>query len=167
MRAVVDVATGATDRELSGQAKEHSVRELAEVARDAAERARSASASPSRCEHDSRYLRFNDAHRTMSVQLPKEEYARTKTCVDAWAGALPSDEETPLDQRRCDGLMGSWTRRRRAPAMAGPAGPAAGPDRIRPPAPDPFFVVAHVPLEALVQESGQRVSWPQSSSITV
>ena len=106
VRAVVDVATRATDRELCGQAKERSVRELVEVARDAAERARSASASPARSEHDGRYLRFNDGHRTMSLQLPTEEYARTKACVDAWTGALPSDEQAPLDQRRSDGFMG-------------------------------------------------------------
>ena len=73
VRAVVDVATPETDRELCGQAKERSVRELVEVARGAADRARSASASPSRSEHDSRYLRFNDGHRTMSLQVPTEE----------------------------------------------------------------------------------------------
>ena len=50
----------------------------------------------SRSEHDSRYLRFNDGHRTMSLQLPSEEYARTKACVDAWAAALPSDETGAL-----------------------------------------------------------------------
>ena len=61
------------------------MRELAEVAQDVAARARSASVSPSRSEHDSRYLRFNDEHRTMSVQLPSEAYAQTKACVDAWA----------------------------------------------------------------------------------
>ena len=60
VRAIVDVATRETDRELSGQAKERSVRELVEVARDAAARARCASASPSRSEHDSRYVRFNE-----------------------------------------------------------------------------------------------------------
>ena len=43
-----------------------------------------------RSEHDGRYLRFNDGHRTMSLQLPTEEYARTKACarrVD-WRSAL-------------------------------------------------------------------------------
>ena len=59
-----------TDQELCAQAKELSVRELAEVARDGRRRARSASVSPVTFEHDGRYLRFNDEHRTMSVQLP-------------------------------------------------------------------------------------------------
>ena len=148
VRAVVDVATPETDRELCDQAKERSVRELVEVARDAAERARSASASPARSEHDRRYLRFNDEHRTMSLQLPTEDYAETKACVDAWTGALPSDEETPLDQRRCDGFMGivdsatPASARRRRRATSDPAT-----------APNPFFVVAHVPLE----RPGRRV----------
>jgi hypothetical protein len=154
VRAVVDVATQATDRELSDQAKERSVAELAEVARDAAARARSASASPSRSEHDSRYLRFNDRHRTMSLQVPKEDYARTKACVDAWAGALPSDEEAPLDQRRCDGFIGMVDS---ATPGAGSSGGGGGGGASSDPAkaPNPFFVVAHVPLDALVQESGE------------
>ena len=107
VRAVVHVATPETDRELCEQAKEHSVRDLVEVARTTAARTRSASSSPSRSEHDSRYLRFNDQNRTMSLQLPKDAYAQTKTCVDAFAGRSPSSEvETPFDQRRFDGFMG-------------------------------------------------------------
>jgi hypothetical protein len=153
MRAVVDVATHETDRELCDQAKEHSVRELVDVARDAVARARSASASPSRSERDTRYLRFNDGHRTMSLQLPKEEYARTKTCVDAWTAALPSDEETPLDQRRCDGFMGIVDAA--TPGGGGQASGTGGASSDPATAPNPYFVVAHVPLEALVEESGE------------
>jgi len=105
VRTVLDVATPQTDQALCAQAKELNVRELAEVARTIAARARSAMVSPSRSEHDSRYVRFNDARRTLSAQLPEEEYARTKACVDAFADTVPSDgEKTPLDQRRCDGL---------------------------------------------------------------
>jgi hypothetical protein len=153
VRAVVDVATCETDRELCDQAKERSVRELVEVARDAAARTRSASASPSRSELESRYLRFNDGHRTVSLQLPKEEFAKTKACVDAWAGALPSDEKTPLDQRRCDGFMGIVDVA--TPGAGSRAGGPGGPSSEPAPAPNPFFVVAHVPLEALVEESGE------------
>ncbi len=115
VRAVVDVATPRTDQALCAQAKELGVRELAEVARTAAARARAASVSPSRSEHDSRYLRFNDGHRTVSMQLAAEAYAQTKACVDAWAESVsPRTEETrrcqiedkiPLDQRRCDGFL--------------------------------------------------------------
>src|SRR6202035_4099735 len=72
VRAVVDVATPETDQALCAQAKELNVRELAEVARTAAARARSASVSQSRSEHDSRYVRFNDERRTFSGQLPRE-----------------------------------------------------------------------------------------------
>ena len=150
VRAIVDVATRETDRELSGQAKERSVRELVEVARDAAARARCASASPSRSEHDSRYVRFNDGHRTMSLQVPSEEYARTKACVDAWAAALPSDKKAALDQRRCDGFMGIVDS-----ATPGSGNGAGGASSDPATAPNPFFVVAHVPLESLVEESGE------------
>jgi len=153
VRAVVDVASPESDRELCDQAKEHSVRELVEVARGVAERARSAWSSPSRSQHDSRYLRFNDGHRTVSLQVPSEEYARTKACVDAWAAAVSDEEdkETPLDQLRCDGFMGMVDAA--SPGKEGRGGAASSDPG---PAPDPFFVVAHVPLEALVEESGEQ-----------
>jgi hypothetical protein len=157
VRTVIDVATPVTDRELCAQAKELNVRELAEVARTTAARARSASVSPSRSEHDGRYLRFNDERRTFSGQLPKEDYARTKACVDAFAAGVSSSEEkaagsaqekTPLDQRRCDGFMGiidSVT-----------AGTSTTPTTTTTSAPNPFFVVAHVPLKDLVDEAGDK-----------
>jgi hypothetical protein len=151
VRTVVDVATPDTDRELCAQAKELGVRELAEVARTAAARARSASVSFSRSEHDSRYVRFNDGHRTVSMQLPTEAYAQTKACVGAWAETIPdADKKIPLDQRRCDGFM----------AMVEVATPGRGPQEVAGPsealsAPKPFLVVAHVPLEDLVDEDGE------------
>ena len=55
-----------------------------------------------------------------------------------------------MDQRRCDGFMGmvdSATPGAGSRAGATSSDPAA--------APNPFFVVAHVPLDALVQESGE------------
>ena len=78
VRVVADVATPETDRELCDQARECSVRELADIARSAAELARTRSPSSGRSEHDARYLRFNDEHRTISAQLPAESYAETK-----------------------------------------------------------------------------------------
>jgi hypothetical protein len=153
VRAVVDVASPATDQELCERAKEHSVRELVEVARTTAARARSASASQSGSEHDGRYLRFNDTNRTVSLQLPAESYAQTKTCIDAWAKPIPSDEKTPLDQRRCDGFMeivDSAT-----PGAGSGAGGAGGASANGTAAHNPFFVVAHVPLEDLVDSSGE------------
>jgi hypothetical protein len=143
------------------------VRELAEVARNTAARARSASVSPSRSEHDSRYVRFNDARRTLSAQLPEEEYARTKANIDAFAKAVSPEEDktdeekTPLDQRRCDGLMAivdSVTPGTGNGANAGPAARASTPNdtSATPTAPNPFFVVAHVPLENLVDQTGNK-----------
>jgi hypothetical protein len=149
LRAVVDVATCESDRELCDQAKERSVRELVDVARSAADRARSASSSPSRSERDSRYLRFNDGHRTVSLQLPTEDFARTKACVDSWAGTIASDEETPLDQRRSDGFMEIV--QAATPGADHRAGEVSSDPAA---APNPFFVVAHVPLDTLVEESG-------------
>ena len=113
VRAVVDVATARTDGELCAQAKEHSVRELVEVARTVSERARSAISSQSRSQHDSRYLRFNDGHRTMSLQVPSEEYARTKACVDAWADALASDEKATALEANEEGANARRLKRRR------------------------------------------------------
>jgi hypothetical protein len=171
VRAVVDVATPRNDRELCAQAKELSVRELAEVARTTAARARSAFVSPSRSEHDCRYVRFNDERRTISVQLPKEAYAQTKGCVDAFAAGVSSEEEkaagasgeekTPLDQRRCDGFMGiidSVTPGHGA-ATTSPTTPTSTSTTetsTTPSAPKPFFVVAHVPLADLVDETGDK-----------
>jgi hypothetical protein len=149
VRAVVDVATADNDQDFCEQAKACSVRELAEVARTVAQRRAAAAANhgstASRSEHDRRYLRFNDAHRTMSLQLPKESYAQTKACVDAWAETIPTDQETetPLDQRRCDGFV----------AMVDLATHGA---TTKGSAPNPFFVVAHVPLEDLVDGAGEK-----------
>jgi hypothetical protein len=146
VRAVVDVATPHSDRALCAQAKELGVAELAEVARSAAARARSASVSFSRAEHDGRYLRWNDGHRTVSMQLPAEAYAQTKACVDAWAKTIPHEDTIPLDQRRCDGFM----------AMVDSATPGRGKGSAEQPStPKPFLVVAHVPLEDLVNEDGE------------
>src|ERR1700722_9778183 len=56
VRAVADVATPETDQELCDQAKECTVRQLADVARSKAQ----GSEPVSRSEHDRRFLRFND-----------------------------------------------------------------------------------------------------------
>ena len=41
----------------------------------------------------------------MSVQLPPETYAATRTRLEVRARAFPSDGETPWDQRRCDAFV--------------------------------------------------------------
>ena len=56
---------------------------------------------------------------------------------------IPSDAETPLDQRRCDALLGiihSFV-----PGSNGQATTSS-----------PYVVVAHVPLAALVEDSGEE-----------
>jgi hypothetical protein len=140
VRAVADVATPETERDLCEQAKGLSVRELGDIARSAAElaRARSGSPSPSGSAHDRRYLRCNDTFRTISAQLGAESYAEAKACIDAQLEQIPSDAETPLDQRRCDAFM---TLIHSSGAEATTKG-------------RPFLVVAHVPLAALVEDSG-------------
>lgn len=140
LRAIVDVATPGSDRELCDQAEKHSVRDLTEIARTTAARARpAASASQSRSEHDSRYLRFNDDHRTISAQLPTESYAEAKACIRARAGELESDGTTPLDQRNCDAFTGIIRSAASGPGQATRT--------------SPVFVVAHVPLHALVDDA--------------
>ncbi len=134
VRAVIDVATPETERELRDQALECTVRELADVARMSAVRG---TKPDSRQQHQGRYLRFNDEHRTMNAQLPAESYAATRAWIDALAAMVPADPDTPLDQRRCDGLT----------AMA--SGPSPSTTTA-----SPYFVVVHAPMEALVAESG-------------
>jgi hypothetical protein len=136
VRAVADVATPETDRELLDQAKGHSVRELADIARSA--RAPRPPSDPS--EHDRRFVRFNEAFRTLSVQLPPESFAETRACLEARARQVPSDGETPWDQRLCDAFL-------ELIRSAHPGGPAT--------TTSPYFVVAHVPLHDLVDESGE------------
>ena len=82
------------------------------------------------------------------MQLAAEAYAQTKACVDAWAKALSpaegsetlsNEDKIPLDQRRCDGFLAMVDSA--TPGHGSASGSARGPS-----APDPFLVVAHVPL---------------------
>ena len=131
VRAIVDVATPETDLALREQATDCSVRQLAELARSTKELGEvKAGAGVGR-----RSLRFNDTFRTLSIQLPPEAYAETKTCLEARARRMPSDGETPWDQRLCDGFLEMMRS-----ARSGGGGSS------------PFFVVAHVPLAALLDE---------------
>ena len=76
----------------------------------------------------------------MTVQLPTESYAETRACLHARARQIPSDGETRWDQRLCDAFVGmvrSSARRTTSTTSS------------------PYFVVAHVPLAALVDGSGE------------
>jgi hypothetical protein len=138
VRAVVDVATPDTDEELRDQARVCTVRELAEVTRSALPTERT-SGRPS---HDRKYLRFNDSHCTMSMQLPADDYAETRARLEARAKEVPSDGETPWDQRLCVGLLELI--RSSAPGSTATT--------------SPYVVVAHVPLTSLTDESGRESS---------
>ena len=143
VRVVADVATPRTEGRLCSQAKECSVRELADIARSAGELARASSPAHSRSEHDRRFLRFNDEHRTMSVQLPRDSYAEARASLEAKAKEVPSEGETPWDQRCCDAFMELI--HSSLPGSVGRATTAS-----------PYVVVVHAPLAALVDESGQE-----------
>jgi hypothetical protein len=140
LRAVADVATPENDTELVEAARERSVRELAEVARSHRE---APGPSQAALDHDRRSLRFNDTFRTMTVQLPPESFAETRNCIESIARDVPSDGETPWDQRMCDGFMGLVRSQSRG------AGETDCSTK------SPYFVVVHVPLAALVDESGE------------
>ena len=141
VRVVADVATPRTERQLCEQAKECTVRELADIARSAGERARASSPAQSRSEHDRRFVRFNDEHRTISVQLPTDSYAESRARVEAVAKEIPSDGETPWDHRCADAWM----------ELIHSSGSA---DRLT--TASPYVVVVHAPLAALLDESGHE-----------
>ena len=101
MRAVADVATPETDEGLKERAQRCTVRELADVARTMAQVAASHSPAASRSDHDRRFVRFNDPFRTVTAQFPAEIYAQVRTTLEARARKVPTDGETPWDQRVC------------------------------------------------------------------
>jgi Domain of unknown function (DUF222)/HNH endonuclease len=153
VRAVAQVVTPETDRQLCDQAKECSVRRLGEVAQMGAPHRWVAPSAAS--EHQRRYLRFNDRLRTVSAQLPAESYAEARACIDALAKQVGADtqsadtqstgDQTPLDQRRCDGFMALV--RSGTPAGHGGSGRVANTS--------PYVVVLHAPLATMVDGSGQ------------
>ncbi len=103
VRAVADVATPETDRELLERAQECSVRQLADLARASCA---TVSLPATRSEHDRRILALQRAlpHHDAS-QLPPESFAETRTCLEARARQVPSDGETRWDQRLCDAFL--------------------------------------------------------------
>ncbi len=139
LRAVADIATPENDAELVEAARERSVRELAEVARS---HRQAPAPSEAARDHDRRSLRFNDTFRTMTVQLPPEAFAETRSCIESKARDIPSDGETPWDRRMCDGFLGLVRSHSR------------GRNEVDGATKSPYFVVVHVPLAALVDESG-------------
>jgi Domain of unknown function (DUF222)/HNH endonuclease len=137
VRALADVATAETERQLAEEATACSVRQLGDVARRAA-----ATRGPrARSKDDRRSVRFNEQCRTMTVQLPPASFAETRSCLEARARAVPSDGETPFDERLCDAFL----------ELVRSSGRAASATTT-----SPYVVVVHVPLAALVEASGEE-----------
>jgi hypothetical protein len=118
------------------------VRQFAEVAKAAAPtRPTSSSSSSSAREHETRSLRFNDACRTVSAQLPAEAYAEVRASLEARAKQTPSDGETRWDQRLADALVSLVRARRSSKSSDEPSAPSS------------YVVVAHVPLATLTEDA--------------
>lgn len=135
LRTVIAVATPDTDQGLREQAKACSVRELAELTRTERGPALERRAEK---DYELRSLRFNDTFRTMTAQLPPETYVETKSWLEAQARDLPSDGQTPWDQRLCDAFVQTIRSSGGSDSRGGS-----------------YFVVAHVPLAALVDGAGE------------
>ncbi len=150
VRAVVDAATPESETAFLAQASECSVRQLAELAKSQPQPP-GAPSTPAR-EHETRSVRFNDACRTMTAQLPEESYAEVRAGLEARARDLPSDGETRWDQRLADAfvaLVRSAASRRPVKATRTESSTSPEPG---PPAPSPYVVVAHVPLATLLDD---------------
>jgi len=134
VRAVADVATPVNDKDLVQQAQECTVRQLHEVARTE----RGVSRSRAEADYEARSVRFNDTFRTVTAQLPPEAYAEVRSCLETRARTIPSDGETPWDQRVCDSLLD-----------------IVQSDRETRQGSSPYVVVVHVPLATLTDESSE------------
>jgi len=91
-------------------------------------------------EQERRSLRCNESVRTMTVQLPPDSFAEARSRLEAMAKEIASvDGETSWDQRMADAFMG---------VIRDGGGESA--------ASSPYFVVVHVPVAALLDESGDE-----------
>ena len=156
VRAVVDAATPESEHAYVAQASECSVRQLSELAKVDAAVSASASTRPSNAatQHEMRSVRFNDAARTMTAQLPEAAYAEVRAGLEASARGIASDGETRWDQRVADALVSlvrSGGRRARRTAPRKSVDEETSPSEA---APSPYLVVAHVPLASLTDEDG-------------
>jgi hypothetical protein len=166
VRAVAGVATPESDAELAEAATELSVRDLAELVRSA----RRPRAADTRSEQEARSLRCNDALRTVNAQLPQDAYVEVRNALEARAKQLGSDGETRWDQRLADAFVslvrsgarpgsgtksGSGSGTNSGPGTSSGSGPWSVSDSGSGGPPSPYTVVAHVPLEVLLDESSE------------
>jgi hypothetical protein len=131
-RAFVD-----PDAETLERARQCTVRELGELARAA----KGASDATAAQQHERRYLRCNDVKRTITAQLPEDAYALARGVLTEEAKRIPSDGQTPFDQRLCDGFL-----RICQGAAGGRGGGGGGSSRV--------LVVAHADLALLQGGNG-------------
>jgi hypothetical protein len=101
VRAAVEFATPETDATVLRQAEACSVRQLADLVRTN----RGTTDDKAETHHEFRYLRFNDARRAITAQLPEDAYAEVRSAITERAQSFPSDGETRYDQRRADALV--------------------------------------------------------------
>ncbi len=83
VRAVADAATPESERSFLAQASECSVRQLSELAK-APPRGAGPTSTSAR-DHEMRSVRFNDACRTVTAQLPAESYAEVRAGLESTA----------------------------------------------------------------------------------
>jgi hypothetical protein len=137
LRAVAEAATPETEGQLLDEARQRTVRELAVLAGSM----RPAPTPDPALDHERRSLRVNESVRTMTVQLPPESFAEARSRLESVAKEIPSgDGEVSWDQRMADAFMGLI---RNDQSGAGPSSVS-----------NPYFVVVHVPVAALLDEPG-------------
>jgi hypothetical protein len=159
VRTVATMATPETDADLLQTAGECSVRQLA----DLAQAAQPPSDEDAANSYEDRYLRFNDARRTITTQLPQDLYAEVRAAITmqakqnsreakAAAAVDQADEQVRWDQRLADALVQICRLAAQGPqpganGSSGASG-ANGGGRPR------YLVVAHTPLSVLMGGEG-------------
>jgi Domain of unknown function (DUF222)/HNH endonuclease len=141
VRVLADSADPESEGTLIETARHASVRELAELARTR----KPPTAADARRDDGARSLRFNDGCLTMTAKLGRAAYAEVRSCLEARvrqdsrsAAGNDEAETTRLDQRLADALVST---------LRAGAGGAKGSGT-------PYMVVAHVPLEVLMDGDG-------------
>ena len=132
VRAVADVATPESDREIADAAATLSVKDLAQLARSH----KKPTSNSDVADQENRSLRCNDTFRTITAQLPPSSYYEAKNRL--YAQSVKGDGETTLDQRLADSFMELVRLSgRRSKALAS----------------SDALLVAHVPLDVLLDAS--------------
>ena len=158
VRPAVELATPESDASVLRQAQECTVRQLSDLVRSQ----RGTNDEQAAARFEFRYLRFNDARRVITAQLPEDSYAQVRAAITERARQFVSNGETRYDQRRADGLIDicraignngaatNATDERRSGGGGGGGGPAK-----RTSSRSNFFVVAHTDLSLLQGGSGR------------